>query len=251
MATERGLIKKTLLSEFSRPRSNGIIAIDLLPADRLIGVAITDGRARGHAREQRGAHLSFPRAPGALHGPQRPWGHRHADLRTRADHLPHRRRRGHGAHRYRERLRQVHPDGRVSAQGARRQGRHLHSHRRAQRRGHRCARGRTERRDHAHDRRRQAGAHPGCRGQRAGAQYAGSEAHPPRFRRAARGRGARHRGRRRATATKTRADERGGRGRSSGCAAWTGAAHRAPLHHRGRAHRGLARPGPQDARPRG
>ena len=43
MVTARGLIKKTLLSEFSRPRSNGIIAIDLLPADRLIGVAITDG----------------------------------------------------------------------------------------------------------------------------------------------------------------------------------------------------------------
>ena len=43
MATERGLTKKTLLSEFSRPRSSGIIAIDLLPADRLIGVAITDG----------------------------------------------------------------------------------------------------------------------------------------------------------------------------------------------------------------
>ena len=43
MATSRGLIKKTLLSEFSRPRSSGIIAIDLLPADRLIGVAITDG----------------------------------------------------------------------------------------------------------------------------------------------------------------------------------------------------------------
>ena len=43
MATERGLVKKTPLSEFSRPRSNGIIAIDLLPADRLIGVAITDG----------------------------------------------------------------------------------------------------------------------------------------------------------------------------------------------------------------
>ena len=43
MATARGLIKKTLLSDFSRPRSTGIIAIDLLPADRLIGVAITDG----------------------------------------------------------------------------------------------------------------------------------------------------------------------------------------------------------------
>ena len=43
MATARGVIKKTLLSEFSRPRTNGIIAIDLLPADRLIGVAITGG----------------------------------------------------------------------------------------------------------------------------------------------------------------------------------------------------------------
>ena len=43
MATARGLIKKTPLEDFSRPRSIGIIAIELLPGDRLIGVAQTDG----------------------------------------------------------------------------------------------------------------------------------------------------------------------------------------------------------------
>ena len=43
MATARGLIKKTELSEFSRPRASGIIAIDLLDQDRLVGAAITDG----------------------------------------------------------------------------------------------------------------------------------------------------------------------------------------------------------------
>ena len=43
MATRTGTIKKTPLEDFSRPRSNGIIAIDLLPEDKLIGAAITDG----------------------------------------------------------------------------------------------------------------------------------------------------------------------------------------------------------------
>jgi DNA gyrase subunit A len=43
MATSYGIVKKTALPDFSRPRSNGIIAIDLREADRLIGVAITDG----------------------------------------------------------------------------------------------------------------------------------------------------------------------------------------------------------------
>ncbi len=43
MATEAGTIKKTPLTDFSRPRSNGIIAIDLAADDRLIGVDITDG----------------------------------------------------------------------------------------------------------------------------------------------------------------------------------------------------------------
>ncbi len=43
-ATNQGTVKKTPLPQFSRPRTNGIIAIDLRPEDRLIGVGITDGR---------------------------------------------------------------------------------------------------------------------------------------------------------------------------------------------------------------
>jgi len=43
MATEAGVIKKTLLTDFSRSRSNGIIAVDLNPGDHLVGVDITDG----------------------------------------------------------------------------------------------------------------------------------------------------------------------------------------------------------------
>lgn len=43
MATKRGTVKKVPLSAFSRPRSNGIIAIDLNDDDQLVGVDITDG----------------------------------------------------------------------------------------------------------------------------------------------------------------------------------------------------------------
>ena len=44
MATSSGTVKKTPLRLFSRPRSNGIIAIDLRD-DKLVDVAITDGNA--------------------------------------------------------------------------------------------------------------------------------------------------------------------------------------------------------------
>ncbi|MEO5766163.1 MAG: DNA gyrase subunit A, partial [Casimicrobiaceae bacterium] len=44
MATLRGTVKKTMLSDFSRPRPSGIIAVDLDEGDRLIGVALTDGK---------------------------------------------------------------------------------------------------------------------------------------------------------------------------------------------------------------
>ncbi len=43
MATSGGTVKKTALNLFSRPRSSGIIAIDLRNDDRLVNVAITDG----------------------------------------------------------------------------------------------------------------------------------------------------------------------------------------------------------------
>ncbi|HHF3487007.1 DNA topoisomerase (ATP-hydrolyzing) subunit A [Haemophilus influenzae] len=43
MATAGGIVKKIALTEFSRPRSNGIIALNLRDEDELIGVDITDG----------------------------------------------------------------------------------------------------------------------------------------------------------------------------------------------------------------
>ena len=43
MATAQGTVKKTALADFSRPRSNGIIAVDLRDDDYLVNVDITDG----------------------------------------------------------------------------------------------------------------------------------------------------------------------------------------------------------------
>ena len=42
-ATASGKVKRTSLSNFSRPRANGIIALDLRDEDSLIGVQLTDG----------------------------------------------------------------------------------------------------------------------------------------------------------------------------------------------------------------
>lgn len=44
MCTAGGTVKKTALSSFSRPRSAGIIALDLDDGDKLIGVALTAGQ---------------------------------------------------------------------------------------------------------------------------------------------------------------------------------------------------------------
>ncbi|MGH8415490.1 MAG: DNA gyrase C-terminal beta-propeller domain-containing protein, partial [Gammaproteobacteria bacterium] len=43
MATRLGTVKKTSLDNFSRPRTSGIIAVELNPGDALVGAAITDG----------------------------------------------------------------------------------------------------------------------------------------------------------------------------------------------------------------
>lgn len=43
MATANGTVKKTSLVEYSRPRTSGIIAVNLNEGDELIGVDITDG----------------------------------------------------------------------------------------------------------------------------------------------------------------------------------------------------------------
>ena len=45
MATSDGTVKKTGLSEFSRPRSSGIIAVELADGNQLVGVGVTDGQS--------------------------------------------------------------------------------------------------------------------------------------------------------------------------------------------------------------
>ena len=44
MATRQGIVKKTPLTEYSRPRPSGIIAVDLPVDDDLVDVALTDGK---------------------------------------------------------------------------------------------------------------------------------------------------------------------------------------------------------------
>jgi DNA gyrase subunit A len=45
MCTERGMIKKTSLEAYSRPRANGINAITINEGDRLLNVSLTDGKS--------------------------------------------------------------------------------------------------------------------------------------------------------------------------------------------------------------
>jgi len=45
MATANGTVKKTALSQFARPRTSGLIALDLEEGNHLVGTAITDGNS--------------------------------------------------------------------------------------------------------------------------------------------------------------------------------------------------------------
>jgi DNA gyrase subunit A len=60
--TEHGTVKKTPLDAFSRPRTNGIIAVDLRGDDRLVGVAITDGRQDVFLQASNGKGIRFNEA---------------------------------------------------------------------------------------------------------------------------------------------------------------------------------------------
>ena len=61
-ATRLGTVKKTPLPAFSRPRANGIIAIDLHDDDELIGVGITDGSQDIMLFASTGKSIRFPEA---------------------------------------------------------------------------------------------------------------------------------------------------------------------------------------------
>ncbi|MBD3164808.1 DNA gyrase subunit A [Candidatus Woesearchaeota archaeon] len=59
MATEKGIIKKTSLESYSRPRKGGIIAINLQNRDRLVDVLLTDGNQKILLATKRGMAVKF------------------------------------------------------------------------------------------------------------------------------------------------------------------------------------------------
>ncbi|MCC5797439.1 MAG: DNA gyrase subunit A [Methylophaga sp.] len=60
MATATGTVKKTPLVDYSRPRANGIIAVDLKEGDQLVGVALTDGESDVMLFSSAGKVIRFP-----------------------------------------------------------------------------------------------------------------------------------------------------------------------------------------------
>ncbi len=60
MATRKGVLKKTQLTAFSRPRAGGIIALNLDEGDELIGVGQTDGNLDVFLGTKDGKAIRFP-----------------------------------------------------------------------------------------------------------------------------------------------------------------------------------------------
>ena len=60
MCTEKGIIKKTSLEAYSRPRSNGIIAINVREGDKLLEAKLTDGEMHIMMALKSGKAIHFP-----------------------------------------------------------------------------------------------------------------------------------------------------------------------------------------------
>ena len=77
-ATKKGTVKKTSLSQYSNPRTNGIKAIKIEEGDELIDVQVTSGHERHRARHAPRSVDSLPRAGRARDGSRhdRREGHR-------------------------------------------------------------------------------------------------------------------------------------------------------------------------------
>lgn len=60
LCTKRGIIKKTLLEDFSRPRQTGVIAITINPGDELIEAKLTDGNCEIMMAVKSGRAIRFP-----------------------------------------------------------------------------------------------------------------------------------------------------------------------------------------------
>jgi len=59
MATKAGLVKKTDLMAYSRPRAGGIVALNLVPGDELIAARITDGTQNVFLGSRHGKSIRF------------------------------------------------------------------------------------------------------------------------------------------------------------------------------------------------
>ena len=107
MATRAGTVKKTPLAAFSRPRTSGIIAVDLADNDQLVGVALTDGEREIMLVSSGGKAIRFHESE-VRHMGREAAGVRGIRLGARAGaDRAHRGRRGPRAHRLRHRLRQA------------------------------------------------------------------------------------------------------------------------------------------------
>jgi DNA gyrase subunit A len=62
LCTKKGIIKKTLLEDFSRPRQTGVIAITINPGDELLDAKITDGNCEIMMAVKSGRAIRFPEA---------------------------------------------------------------------------------------------------------------------------------------------------------------------------------------------
>jgi DNA gyrase subunit A len=60
LCTKKGIIKKTDLEDFSRPRQNGINAINILEGDQLIEARLTDGNCEIMMAVKSGRAIRFP-----------------------------------------------------------------------------------------------------------------------------------------------------------------------------------------------
>jgi DNA gyrase subunit A len=59
MATRKGLVKKTSLQAYSRPRRDGIIAINIKEGDSLLGASLTDGESNIILANKKGRAIRF------------------------------------------------------------------------------------------------------------------------------------------------------------------------------------------------
>ncbi len=66
--TKNGVIKKTLLEQYSRPRQNGVNAITIREDDKVIEVRMTNGDNEIIIANRNGRAIRFPRKCGSCYG---------------------------------------------------------------------------------------------------------------------------------------------------------------------------------------